>query len=139
MKVVFIILGIVALLLFALPIVLLLFEEQPQDWTWLMGLRDVALIYGSLFMCLGGLAIFAMAGAIAFLAFTLRDNVVPALQKVDDTAKTVKGTVTFISEGVVAPLIKTAGAAAGARATVQTLMRRNPPKVAAKKKKSDDV
>ncbi|HYP39827.1 MAG TPA: hypothetical protein VEX13_05650 [Chloroflexia bacterium] len=130
MKVVFIILGILALALFALPIVLLF--TQPVQ-TWLIGLRDVALIYGSLFMCLGGLAIFAMAGAIAFLTFTLRDHVVPALQKVDDTAKTVRGTATFVSESVVAPIIKTAGAAAGARAMVQTLMRRKPPKSGDKK------
>ena len=126
MKVVFVILAILALAILALPLVLLFTAENLPSW--LVGVRDVALIYGSLFMCLGGIAIFAMAGAIAFLAFTLRDHVVPALQKVDDTAKTVRGTATFVSESVVAPIIKVAGAAAGARAMVQTLMRREPPK-----------
>ena len=128
MKFVFILLGIVALALLVLPIVLLFVETWPPDYTWLIGIRDVALIYGSLFMCIGGLAIFAMAGAIAFLAFTLRDHVVPALEKVNDTATTVRGTATFVSESVVAPIVKVAGAAAGARAMVQTLMRREPPK-----------
>jgi hypothetical protein len=85
-----------------LPIVLLFTDDSVPGW--LAGLRDVALIYGSLFMCIGGLAIFAMAGAIAFLAFTIRDHVVPALQRVDDTAKTVRGTATFVSESVVAPI-----------------------------------
>jgi hypothetical protein len=37
---------------------------------------------------------------------------------------TVQGTTTFVSESVVQPIIKTAGAVAGARAMVQTLMRR---------------
>jgi hypothetical protein len=58
----------------------------------------------------------------------IRDHIVPALEKADDALQTVKGTTTFVSESVVAPIIKVAGAAAGARAMVQTLMRRNPPK-----------
>ena len=37
--------------------------------------------------------------------------------------QTVKGTTTFVSESVVSPIIKAAGAAAGARAMVQTLLR----------------
>lgn len=126
MKVVFVLLGILALAVLALPIVLLF--TDPKIDGWLAGLRDVSLIYGSLFMCIGGLAIFAMAGALAFLTFTIRDHVVPALQKVDDTAKTVRGTATFVSESVVAPIIKVAGAAAGTRAMVQTLMRRDAPR-----------
>ncbi len=138
MKVVFILLGILALAVLALPIVLLFAFPLGPD-SWLAGVRDVSLIYGSLFMCIGGLAIFAMAGAIAFLAFTLRDNVVPALEKLNDTAKTVKGTATFISEGVVAPVIKVAGAAAGARAMMQTLVRRNPPKLDSGKDKKKDT
>ena len=133
MKVVFVILGILALAVLALPVVLLFYWPS----TWLVGVRDVALIYGSLFMCIGGLGLFAMAGAIAFLAFTLRDNVVPALEKVNDTAKTVKGTATFVSESVVAPIIKVAGAAAGARAMVQTMVRRTPAKPNGKNGKKD--
>jgi|GEM_PF-1525103 len=124
MKAVFIVLAILAVVVLALPIVLIF--TSPHEL--LVQLRDASLIYGSLFMCIGGLAIFAMAGAIAFLAFTLRDKVVPALEKVNDTATTVKGTATFVSESVVAPIIKVAGAAAGARAMVQTLVRRNPPR-----------
>ena len=124
MKAVFIILGILAVVVLALPIVLIF--TSPNEL--LRQLRDASLIYGSLFMCIGGLAIFAMAAAIYFLAMTLRDKVVPALEKVNDTATTVKGTATFVSESVVAPIIKVAGAAAGARAMVQTLVRRNPPK-----------
>lgn len=132
MKAVFIVLAILAVVVLALPIVLIF--TSPHEL--LVQLRDASLIYGSLFMCIGGLAIFAMAGAIAFLAFTLRDKVVPALEKVNDTATTVKGTATFVSESVVAPIIKVAGAAAGARAMVQTLVRRNPPRPSKNGKKN---
>jgi len=101
--------------------------------------RDAAIIYASFFMCVGALIFIVMTGLIALIAFTLRDKVVPTLDKVDDTVKTVRGTATFLSESVVAPVIKTAGAAAGAKAMVQTLMRRKPkPKKVEKIEKTEE-
>ncbi len=133
MKIVFFILGgILVLLVALLPIFLVFF--QPQ---WLPNMRDAAIIYASFFMCVGALLFIVMTGLIALIAFTLRDKVVPTLEKVDDTVKTVRGTATFLSESVVAPVIKTAGAAAGAKAMVQTLMRRNPKPKKAEKKEDD--
>ncbi len=124
--------GLAAVLVLAvalLPLFLLFLGDWPTDgsYSWLVGLRDVALIYASLFMCVGALLLVGVMVLLVFILSAIRDNVVPALQKVDDTAKTVRGTATFVSESVVAPIIKTAGAAAGARAMVQTLMRRKPP------------
>jgi uncharacterized membrane protein len=123
MKVLFIVLAAILVLgVAALPIVLVFTNER-----WLQNVRDMALIYSSLFMCVGALLFIVMTALIAFIAFTIRDHIVPALDRVKDTATTVKGTATFVSESVVAPIIKVAGAAAGAKAMVQTLMRRNPP------------
>jgi hypothetical protein len=125
MKVLFMVLaGILVLGVLVLPIILVF--TSPNDW--LVHVRDMSLIYSSLFMCVGALLFIAMTALLAMIAFMIRDHIVPAIQKVDDTAKTVRGTATFVSESVVAPIIKVAGAAAGARAMVQTLMRRNPPK-----------
>jgi hypothetical protein len=124
MKVLFMILaGVLVLGVLALPIILYFFlpAELPP-------VRDMAIIYASLFMCVGALLFIVMTALLAMIAFAIRDHIVPALDKVNDTAQTVKGTATFVSESVVAPIIKVAGAAAGARAMVQTLMRRNPPK-----------
>lgn len=122
MKVVFFILGgILVLGIALLPIIFLIFWPDV-----LPNLRDAAIIYASGFMCVGALLFIVMTGLIALIAFTLRDKVVPTIEKVDDTVKTVRGTATFLSESVVAPVIKVAGAAAGAKAMVQTLMRRNP-------------
>lgn len=131
MKVLFIVLAVVLVLAVALlPVFLLFFTDWPRDgsYSWLIAVRDMSLIYASLFMCVGAILLIVATALLALIAFAIRDNVVPALQKVDDTAKTVRGTATFVSESVVAPIIKTAGAAAGARAMVQTLMRRKPPK-----------
>ena len=131
MKIVFIVLAVVLVLAVALlPVFLLFFTDWPADgsYSWLVAVRDMSLIYASMFMCVGAILFIIMTGLLALIAFAVRDHIVPALQKVDDTAKTVRGTATFVSESVVAPIIKTAGAAAGARAMVQSLMRRNPPK-----------
>lgn len=130
MKVFLIVLAVVLVLaVLLLPVALLFFGDWPANgsYSWLIGLRDVALVYASLFMCVGALMLVAVTLLLVLILSAIRENIVPALQKVDDTAKTVRGTATFVSESVVAPIIKTAGAAAGARAMVQTLMRRKPP------------
>ena len=132
MRNVLIVVGVVvALLIVLVPVLFLFLSGRPPSGAydaWLPAVRDVALIYSSLFLCIGAILFIFMTAAITFLAFTIRDHVVPALNKLDDTARTVKGTTTFVSESVVSPIIKVAGASAGARAMVQTLMRRNPPK-----------
>lgn len=130
MKVLFI--GIAVVLVLAallLPVFLLFANPLPQN-NWLVGVRDTAIVYASMFMCVGAILFIVMTALLAFIALAIRDHIVPALEKVDDTAKTVRGTATFVSESVVSPIIKVAGAAAGARAMVQTLVRRNPPKPA---------
>lgn len=119
----FVLAGLLGLVAVLLPIGLYFF--LPNE---LPGVRDVALIYVAMFQCVGAILFIVMIGLLALIFFTIRDKVVPALEKVDDTARTVRGTATFVSESVVAPIIKTAGAAAGARAAVQSLMRRKPPK-----------
>jgi hypothetical protein len=136
MKVVFIGLGVILVLVaLLLPIVLLFTQPLPGN-NWLIGVRDASIIYASLFMCVGAILFIAMTGLLALIAFMIRDHIVPALEKVDDTAKTVRGTATFVSESVVAPIIKVAGAAAATRAVVQTLMRQKPPKGSGKEQKS---
>lgn len=135
MKVLFIVLAAVLVLgVFALPIVLAIWS--PNDW--LVNVKNISVIYASLFMCVGALLFIVMTSLLAFIAFTIRDHIVPALDKVKDTTQTVKGTATFVSESVVAPIIKVAGAAAGAKAMVQTLMRREPPKSSGKNDKKDE-
>jgi hypothetical protein len=87
-------------------------------------MHAVAVAYVSAFACVGAILFIVLVGLLALIAFQLKNNVVPLLEKATDTMHTVQGTTTFVSESVVQPIIKTAGAVAGARAMVQTLMRR---------------
>ena len=134
MKMVFIgLAALLVLIVLLLPIILVFIVPFPENYTWLTAFRDAAIIYASFFMCVGALLFIVMTALIALIAFTVRDKVVPALEKVDDAAKTVRGTATFVSESVVAPIIKVAGATAAAKAMVQTLMRGGKSKGKAKK------
>jgi hypothetical protein len=127
MKVAFIVIGAVLVLAALLLPIILLFTQPLPDNNWLIAVRDVSVIYTALFLCVGAILFIVMTALLAFIAFLIRDRIVPVIEKVDETVKTVSGTTTFVSESVVSPIIKTAGAAAGARAMVQTLMRRKPP------------
>jgi hypothetical protein len=134
MKWVFLIIAaILVLAALLIPLYLLLFGSITD----LVRVRDTAIIYSALFMCVGAILFILLTGILAYISFTIREYIVPALQKVDDTVKTVRGTTTFVSESVVSPIVKIAGAAAGTRAMVQTLMRRNPPKLEGAKKEDE--
>lgn len=89
-----------------------------------MRMQATAVAYVSAFACVGAILFVAVAALLALLVFQVQGHIVPLLEKLTETVQTVKGTTTFVSESVVTPIIKVAGAAAGARAMVQTLMRR---------------
>ena len=51
----------------------------------------------------------------------LRDEIRPILASARETVGTVRGTTTFVSDNLVAPIIKVQGYMAGVRAAVNTL------------------
>jgi hypothetical protein len=114
--------GIAAVLVVIAALAPLLIAFLLPDW--IPGMQAVAVAYVSAFACVGAILFIVLVGLLALIAFQLKNNVVPLLEKATDTMHTVQGTTTFVSESVVQPIIKTAGAVAGARAMVQTLMRR---------------
>jgi hypothetical protein len=97
--------------------------DTPQDW------RDVFI------MC------FTIAGTVVFLVglvFTivigflttstllrvrrlLRESVQPSLQNIRQTTGTMRGTVEFVSEKAVSPVVKVYGVAAGTRRFVAVI------------------
>ena len=89
-----------------------------------MRMQAISVAYVSAFACVGALLFVIVAALLALLVFQIQNHIVPLLEKATETVETVKGTTTFVSESVVTPIIKVAGAAAGARAMVQTLLRR---------------
>jgi hypothetical protein len=104
--------------------------DTPQDW------RDFFL------MC------FTVAGTLLFLVsifFTLiigslttatmlrtrrilKNNLQPTLDNVRETTENVRGTVAFISDNAIRPVVRAYGAYAGARRFVAVLVRFTRPK-----------
>ena len=122
MKIVFFVIGgILVLLALLAPLAIGVFG--PNEW--IPRMQSTAVAYASAFACVGAILFIVMTGLLALIAFQLKNNVTPLLEKATQTMQTVKGTTEFVSESVVQPIIRTAGAVSGARAMVQTLVRRN--------------
>ncbi len=58
----------------------------------------------------------------------LKTSVQPALNNVRDTTESVRGSVTFISDNAVKPVVKTYGVYAGARRFISVLARFRSPR-----------
>ncbi len=117
------VIGVIAGVVLIVAIVLLIiFMPEPK----LQNLRDLAVIVMAAFSCLGSLLFAALVGVLIWIGLLVKNNVTPLLDNAADTARTAKGTAVFVSEGVVTPIIKVAGAAAGVKAAVQSLFNRKP-------------
>ncbi len=127
-----IIAGIVAALVVAIGVVTAL-----MIWTtdqWMQKAANLATVTVSFFAC--GLFIATIGLVVAVLALVsvittlidkkvnpLLDRVTPLLDKVNETADTAKGTVTYVGEGVVSPLIKVSAILAAVRGGISALLR----------------
>lgn len=123
--------GVVAVLILALIIGLLYWgAEGPVT----VRLRDISIIFISLFGVISTILLAAIVGATLWLIFIIRDKVVPLLETLTDTAKRVKGTTEFMSEQAATPVIQAAGAFAKFRAATKVATGGRPRPVARKRK-----
>lgn len=110
--------GVVAFVVLALIIGLLYWgDEGPVT----ARLRDISIVFISLFAVLATLLLAAILGALLWLVLTLRDRVVPLLETLAATATRVKGTTEFVTEQAVQPIISIAGTMARMRAMSRTV------------------
>ena len=84
-------------------------------------LRDISIVFISLFAVIATLLLAAILGAILWLVLTLRDRVIPLLETLTATATRVKGTTEFMTEQAVQPIISVAGTMARMRAMTRTV------------------
>lgn len=118
--------GVVGVLVLALIIGLLYWgDEGPVT----QRLRDISIVFISLFAVIATALLAAILGAILWLVFTLRNKimplidtkVVPLLDTVNSTATRVKGTTEFVTEQAVSPIIGVSGTFARMRAMTRTV------------------
>ncbi len=116
--------GIVVVLLLVLgPIAIFI-------WVPLQALQTLAYMsigVMSFFACGLLIATIALVVAIFFLIRVLTSltstKVGPLIDKINETADSAKGTVAYVGEGVVSPLVKIAAILAGIRAAIGALFR----------------
>lgn len=85
-------------------------------------IRDVAVIVLALVSIIVGILMIILILEIRGLVNTLQRDVKPILESVNETASTVRGTTTFVSERVVKPIAAAFGVVAGARGAFSTLL-----------------
>jgi len=86
-------------------------------------LRDIAIIALALVTLIIGLFLIILIFQLQSLIALLRDEIRPILDSAAETANTVRGTTTFVSDTVVTPLIQVASVLSGVRQTIRTLSR----------------
>lgn len=113
-----------------------------DDQSALEKLRDVTIVFVGFIWVIIVLILAAMLGVIVWLALLVKNRVLPLLEEilvsvretagtVGDTAKRVKGTTEFVSEGVASPVIGFYGRVARLRALTKTFAARptqRPPR-----------
>ncbi len=76
-------------------------------------IRDVAIIFLALETIVIGAVLIVLVWEIMRLIRMLRNDIKPILQSADETARTVRGTTTFVSENFVSPLVRVSSFTSG--------------------------
>jgi hypothetical protein len=110
--------AVLVILLAALVVLTVLAFRNPLHT---QTLRDIAIIALALESGLIGLAILVLIVQVARLTNMLEFEIKPILGNTNDALKTVRGTAGFLSERIVAPVIKASGYASGVARLAGTL------------------
>jgi hypothetical protein len=86
--------------------------------------RDVAIIFLALESIVIGIVLVVLIWEVRSLAKMLREDIKPILQSADETARTVRGTTTFVSENFVTPLVRVSSFTSGVVEALRIVMGR---------------
>ena len=90
----------------------------------LASVRDLAIILLALESLVIGVVLVVLILEVRNLAKLLREEIKPILDSADETARTVRGTTSFVSETFVNPMIRVSGFASGVMQALRILTRR---------------
>lgn len=120
--------GVIALVVFV-AIIVGLFLLGGDHQSALEKLRDIAVIFVVLLSLVTVILLAAITAALAFLAFQIKDRVIPLLEEATGTVNRVRNTTNFVTEEAVKPLITVASQFSRIRQMGQTVTgkRSKPP------------
>ena len=102
-----------------------LYVLGDADQSALERFRDIAVIFVVLLFFLVVVFLAAIAAALAFLTFQIKDRVIPLLEEATGTFKRVRGTAAFVTEEAVKPILSVASTYAKMRAMTRTVTGRD--------------
>ncbi len=76
-------------------------------------IRDIAIIFLAVETIVIGAILIVLIWEIRNLAKMLQNDIKPILQSADETARTVRGTATFVSDNFVTPLVRVSSFTSG--------------------------
>ena len=100
-----------------------LYQLGGADQAPLERLRDIVIIFLGFQLMLVTIILAGIAAGLVYLILVLKDQVIPLLTELTETAKRLRGTTDFMTEEAVKPIISAAGKAAKVRAMVRTVTR----------------
>jgi hypothetical protein len=98
-----------------------LYQLGGADQAPLERLRDIVIIFLAFQLLLVTIALAGIAAGLVFLILVLKDQVIPLLTELTETARRLRGTTEFMTEEAVKPIITAAGQAARLRAMVRAV------------------
>jgi flagellar basal body-associated protein FliL len=114
-------LAIIVTLLIVIGIAYGLYQLGGADQAPLERLRDIAVIFLIFQLLLVTIVLGGIAAGLVFLIMVLKDQIIPLLSELTETARRLRGTTEFMTEEAVKPIIKSAGQAAKLRAMMRTV------------------
>jgi hypothetical protein len=84
-------------------------------------IRDIFIVFMALEALVIGVALIVLVVQVALLTNLLRNEVKPILDSTQETARTLRGTATFISQNVVDPVIKVHASVAAVKSALDLL------------------
>ncbi len=76
-------------------------------------IRDIAIIFLAVETIVIGAILIVLIWEVRNLAKMLQNDIKPILQSADETARTVRGTATFVSDNFVTPLVRVSSFTSG--------------------------
>ncbi len=119
-----ILIGVGVLVVF-IAIVVGLYLLGGSNQSALERLRDIVIVLMGLISLIITILLVVVAAVLVWVAFAIKDKVIPILEQLTETTHRVKGTASFVTEEVASPVITFYGNVAKARAMVKTVTGRD--------------
>ncbi|MCB0200431.1 MAG: hypothetical protein H6649_04250 [Caldilineae bacterium] len=114
--------GIIAISVAGLVVLVMIFLYLMTHPVITNRLRDISIIVLAITLIVLDIVLMVMMWQIIKLLMFLLDELKPVLESLQETSSTVRGTASFVSEGVTSPMIDVSAKTAGAKGSLRYVL-----------------